>query len=140
MSGAISNFNGSGTAGVLRKNGAGTLVLSSSSSSYTGRTETMSGGVLSVAKLANGVLRMAEGPDAVFSGGKRAHEDEEERPAPVLGGRKSWVYTYSTGRGGGRGGRGGGTGDRGGAAGRGLPAGRFGGGTGYQSGGYNKRR
>jgi hypothetical protein len=92
------------------------------------------------AKLANGVLRMAEGPDAVFSGGKRAHEDEEERPAPVLGGRKSWVYTYSTGRGGGRGGRGGGAGDRGGAAGRGLPANRFGGGTGYQSGGYNKRR
>jgi len=92
------------------------------------------------AKLANGVLRMAEGPDAVFSGGKRAHEDEEERPAPVLGGRKSWVYTYSTGRGGGRGGRGGGAGDRGGAAGRGLPASRFGGGTGYQSGGYNKRR
>jgi autotransporter-associated beta strand protein len=54
VSGAISNFNGSGTAGVLRKNNAGTLVLSSSSSSYTGRTETMSGGVLSVAKLANG--------------------------------------------------------------------------------------
>jgi hypothetical protein len=92
------------------------------------------------AKLANGVLRMAEGPDAVFSGGKRAHEDEEERPAPVLGGRKSWIYTFSTGHGGGRGGRGGGAGDRGGAAGRGLPAGRFGGGNGFQSGGYNKRR
>jgi fibronectin-binding autotransporter adhesin len=54
VSGAISNFNGSGTAGALRKDGAGALVLSSSSSSYTGRTETMSGGVLSVSKLANG--------------------------------------------------------------------------------------
>ena len=54
VSGAISDFNGSGTAGVFRKNGAGALVLSNSSSSYTGRTETQAGGILSVAKLANG--------------------------------------------------------------------------------------
>ena len=54
VSGAISNFNGSGAAGVLRKNGTGALVLSNSSSSYTGRTETQAGGILSVAKLANG--------------------------------------------------------------------------------------
>jgi hypothetical protein len=96
------------------------------------------------AKLANGVLRMAEGPDAVFSGGKRAHEGEDDRPAPTIGGRKSWIYRSSTGRGGGRGGRGGGTGERGGsrggAAGRGTPAGRYGGGAGFQSGGYSSKR
>jgi hypothetical protein len=80
---------------------------------------------------------MAEGPDAVFSGGKRAHEGEEERPVPAIGGRKSWIYMSSTGRGGGRGG--GGAGERGGAAGRGLPAGRFGDGASYQSGGFSKK-
>ncbi len=90
-------------------------------------------------KLANGVLRMAEGPDAVFSGGKRAREEDDERPAPVIGGRKSWIYVSFMGRGGGRGGRGGGAGERGGAAGRGLPAGRFGGRTAYQPGGYNSK-
>ncbi len=85
------------------------------------------------AKLANGVLRMAEGPDAVFSGEKRAHEGDEDRPVPAIGGRKSWIYTSSTGRGGG-------VGERGGAAGRGTPAGRYGGGIGFQSGSYNSKR
>ncbi len=45
------------------------------------------------AKLASGVLRMAEGPDAVFSGGKRAHNGDDDRPAPTIVGRKAWIYT-----------------------------------------------
>ena len=92
---------------------------------------------------------MAEGPDAVFSGGKRAHDGEDDRPAPILGGRKQWIYNSASGggrggRGGGRGGRGGSAGDRGGgrggAAGRGTPAGRYGGGSGYQLGGYSSKK
>jgi hypothetical protein len=39
---------------------------------------------------------MAEGPDAVFSGGKRAHDGEDDRPAPTIGGRKQWIYTSAT--------------------------------------------
>jgi hypothetical protein len=85
---------------------------------------------------------MAEGPDAVFSGGKRAHDGEDDRPAPILGGRKQWIYNSASG--GGRGGRGGLAGDRGGgrggAAGRGTPAGRYGGGSGYQLGGYSSKK
>ncbi len=56
------------------------------------------------AKLASGVLRTAEGPDVVFSGGKRAHDGEEDRPAPTISGRKAWIYSSSSGhgRGGGR--------------------------------------
>jgi len=102
------------------------------------------------AKLANEIVRMAEGPDAVFSGGKRAHDGDDDRPAPILGGRKQWIYNSAPGggrggaRGGGRGGRGGSAGDhgsgRGGAAGRGTPAGRFGGGSGYQLGGYSSKK
>jgi hypothetical protein len=108
------------------------------------------------AKLASGVLRAAEGPDVVFSGGKRAHDGEEDRPAPTISGRKAWIYSSSSGhgRGGGRGGtRGGAAGAvRGGAAGRGGPAYRNNGGggtgyqsvggqgSGYQSGGYNNKR
>jgi uncharacterized membrane protein YgcG len=102
------------------------------------------------AKLANEIVRMAEGPDAVFSGGKRAHDGDDDRPAPILGGRKQWIYNSAPGggrggaHGGGRGGRGGSAGDhgsgRGGAAGRGTPAGRFGGGSGYQLGGYSSKK
>jgi hypothetical protein len=40
------------------------------------------------AKLATEIVRMAKGPDAVFSGGKRAHDGEDDRPAPIIGGRK----------------------------------------------------
>jgi hypothetical protein len=43
------------------------------------------------AKLATEIVRMAEGPDAVFSGGKRAHDGEDDRPAPFIGGRKQWI-------------------------------------------------
>ncbi len=98
-------------------------------------------------KLASGVLRMAEGPDVVFSGAKRAHDGEKDRPAPTISGRKAWIYSSSSGhgRGGGRGG------SRGGATGRGGPAYRSNGGggtgyqlaggqiSGYQSGGYNNK-
>ena len=107
------------------------------------------------AKLASGVLSAAEGPDVVFSGGKRAHDGEEDRPAPTISGRKAWIYSTSSGqgRGGGRGGaRGGAAGAvQGGAAGRGGPAYRNNGGggtgnqsvggqgSGYQSGGYNNK-
>ncbi len=34
------------------------------------------------AKLANEIVRMAEGPVTVFSGGKRAHDGEDDRPPP----------------------------------------------------------
>jgi hypothetical protein len=97
-------------------------------------------------KLANEIVRMAEGPDAVFSGGKRAHDGEDDRPAPIIGGRKQWIYLSASGsvRGGGRGGRGSTTSDRGGgrggAAGRGTPSGSYGGGYGYQRGGYTSKR
>jgi hypothetical protein len=58
-------------------------------------------------KLSEGVLQMAEGLDTVFSGGNRAHEDEEFSP-PVMGGRKQWIYGgLPQGRGGNRGGYGG---------------------------------
>jgi len=78
------------------------------------------------------LCEMAEGNDAMFSGGKRALED---RPAPIIQGRKPWVYGPSQGRGGreGRGGRGGARG--------GFPSGGYGA-RGYSSsgsgyGGYN---
>jgi hypothetical protein len=95
------------------------------------------------AKLANEIVRMAEGPDAVFSGGKRAHDGEDDRPAPIIGGWKQWIYTSASGSGRGSG-RGSSTGDRGGgrggAAGRGTPPGKYGGGSGYQLGGYTSKR
>jgi hypothetical protein len=49
------------------------------------------------AKLATETVRMAEGPDAVFSGGKRAHDGEDDRPAPTIGRRKQWIYSSATG-------------------------------------------
>jgi hypothetical protein len=59
-------------------------------------------------KLAEGIFQMSEGLEAVFSGGKREREEEDERPDPILMGRKPWVYgsTAGQGRGGGRGGLG----------------------------------
>jgi hypothetical protein len=36
---------------------------------------------------------MAEGLDAVFSGGKRVHDGENDRLDPNIGGRKAWTYT-----------------------------------------------
>ncbi len=53
------------------------------------------------------LCEMAEGNDAMFSGGKRALEDEEDRPSPIIQGRKPWVYGPSQGRGGRGGARGG---------------------------------
>ncbi len=50
------------------------------------------------AKLANELVRMAKGPDAVFSGGMRAHECEDDRPAPIIGGRKQWIYNSASER------------------------------------------
>ena len=63
--------------------------------------------------VAGQLCEMAEGNDAMFSSGKRALEDEEDRPAPIIQGRKPWVYGPSQGRGG-RGGQGGWGGARGG--------------------------
>jgi hypothetical protein len=63
--------------------------------------------------------KMSEGFEAVFSGGKREREEEEERRDPILTGRKPWVYgsLAGQGRGGGRGGRGGRGAPRGGRGG-----------------------
>jgi hypothetical protein len=75
------------------------------------------------------ITQMSKGREAVFSGGKRELEKEEERPAPVILGRKAWVYgpNPSHGRGGGRGG----------AVGRGFPRGGHGGSrAGLHAGGY----
>jgi hypothetical protein len=78
-------------------------------------------------KLADGIFQMAEGRDAVFSGGKRDLEEDDERPAPTIMGRKAWVY----------GNGGGGRGGRGGQGGRGAPRGGRGGyKTGSHAGGY----
>jgi hypothetical protein len=80
-------------------------------------------------KLADCIFQMAEGRDAVFSGGKRDLEEEDDRPAPTILGRKAWVYG-SNGRGGGRGGLGG-------QGGRGTPRGGRGVyRTGSHAGGY----
>ncbi len=80
-------------------------------------------------KLAESIFQMAEGIDAVFSGGKRELEVEEDRPAPTIMGRRAWVYG-GEGRGGGRGGQGG-------QGGRGAPrGGRAGGKVGSHAGGY----
>ena len=87
------------------------------------------------AKMANGIMDMAECADANFSGGKRGLEVEDDRPAPKIGGRKAWIYSTGQGRGSGRGGRGGGPG-RGGAAGRGPATGKDSGSGGYYAGGY----
>jgi hypothetical protein len=76
------------------------------------------------AMLASGIVWMAEGPDAIFSGGKRGHEADDGRPAPTSGGRKAWIYTSASGQ------------SRGCATGRGPPAGRYGG----RSGGCNGKR
>jgi len=73
-------------------------------------------------KVADSILQMAEGIDAVFSGGKREREEEDDRPAPTILGRRAWVYGSdgTQGRGGGRGGLGG----RGAAGGGGAAAGQ----------------
>ncbi len=42
--------------------------------------------------MADGIFQMAEVRDAVFSGGKRDLEEEDDRPAPIIMGRKAWVY------------------------------------------------
>ncbi len=78
-------------------------------------------------KMAGQLCEMAESSDSMFSGGKRALEDDEDRPSPVTHGRKPWVYGLNQGRGG-RGGRGGQGGQRGGrgAARGGYPAGGYG--------------
>jgi hypothetical protein len=47
-------------------------------------------------KIAESITQMSEGRDAVFSGGKRELEEEEERPAPTILGRKAWVYGPNT--------------------------------------------
>jgi hypothetical protein len=58
-------------------------------------------------KMAEEIFQISEGFEAVFSGGKREREEEEERPDPILAGRKPWVYGGLSGQGrGGRGGRG----------------------------------
>ena len=58
-------------------------------------------------KMAEEIFQISEGFEAVFSGGKREREKEEERPDPILAGRKPWVYGGLSGQGrGGRGGRG----------------------------------
>jgi hypothetical protein len=80
-------------------------------------------------KLADSIFQMAEGIDAVFSGGQRELEEEEDRPAPTIMGRCAWVYGNdgAYGRGGGRGGQGG----------RGAPRGGRGGNrAGSHAGGY----
>jgi hypothetical protein len=40
---------------------------------------------------------MAEGPDAVFSGGMRAHDGEDDRPAPSLAAGSSGSTTLPLG-------------------------------------------
>ena len=102
-------------------------------------------------KMAGQLCEMAESCDSMFSGGKRALEDDEDRPSPIVQGRKPWIYGPSLGRGGrgGRGAQGGPRGGRGGARG-GYTAGGYGarsysssgaGYSGYNSGGYvNKKR
>lgn len=52
ISGVIANFNGSGASGNVIKSGAGTLMLSNQANTYTGTT-TISGGILSVTRLAD---------------------------------------------------------------------------------------
>jgi hypothetical protein len=92
-------------------------------------------------KLANGIMDMAEGGDANFSGGKRGLEVENDRPVPTIGGRKAWIYSTGQGRGSGRGGRGGGP-ERGSgeAAGRGPATGKDSGSGGYYAGGYSGKK
>jgi hypothetical protein len=43
-------------------------------------------------KMADCIFQMAEGRDAVFSSGKRDLEEDDDRPAPTIMGRKAWVY------------------------------------------------
>ncbi len=90
-------------------------------------------------KLAIGIMDMAEGGEANFSGGKRGLEVENDRPAPTIGGRKAWIYSTGQGRRSGRGGRGGGPG-RGEAAGRGLATGKDSGSGGFYAGGYSGKK
>jgi hypothetical protein len=45
------------------------------------------------------IFQMSEGFEAVFSGGKREREEEEERPDPIIAGRKPWVYGGLSGQG-----------------------------------------
>ncbi len=80
--------------------------------------------------MAEEIFQMSEGFEAVFSGGKREREEEEERPDPIITGRKPWVY-------GGMSGQGRGGGGRGGRGGRGAPRGGRGGyKPGSHAGGY----
>jgi hypothetical protein len=76
-------------------------------------------------RMAGQLFEMAEGSGSMFSGGKRALEDDEDRPSPLIQGRKPWIYGPSQGRGGrgGRGGQGGQRGGRGGARGGYTPGG-----------------
>ena len=53
VSGAIADFNGSGTAGGINKSGNGIWSLTNAASTYTGTTQ-LNGGVLEVSTLANG--------------------------------------------------------------------------------------
>jgi hypothetical protein len=97
-------------------------------------------------KLADSIFQMAEGMDAIFSGGKRELKEEDDRPAPSIMGRRAWVYGKEgvQGRGGGRevqGGQGGRGGNRAGshAGGYGFsPVGgsEVSGSSGYGYGGY----
>jgi hypothetical protein len=93
--------------------------------------------------MADCIFQMAEGRDAVFSGGKRDLEEEDDRPAPTIMGKKAWVYG-SHKRGGGRGGLGGQGGQSAPRGGRGgYRRGSHAGGYGFSpasgnSGGYSK--
>ncbi len=48
-------------------------------------------------RMAGQLFEMAEGGGSMFSGGKRALEDDEDRPSPLIQGRKPWIYGPSQG-------------------------------------------
>jgi hypothetical protein len=88
-------------------------------------------------RMAGQIFEMAEESDSMFSGGKRALEDVEDRLSPVIQGRKPWVYWPRQSRGGGPGGRSGPVGMRGGCGGiRGV---LVSGGNGAGASGYGAR-
>ncbi len=80
---------------------------------------------VALGRVAGQLCEMAEGSGSMFSGGKRALEDDEDRPSPLIQGRKPWIYGPIQSRGGrgGRGGQGGQRGGRGGARGGYTPGG-----------------